>query len=101
VRAACHELAGEAERRICELTNLSSLHADAEGWFGQMVSAPLPGDTDLAALKAHLYDKYRIEIPLFEWNGRKLIRVSIQGYNTRRDVHTLVSALREELRIIS
>ncbi|MEW6029779.1 MAG: aminotransferase class V-fold PLP-dependent enzyme [Chloroflexota bacterium] len=101
VRAACHELAGEAERRICELTNLSSLHADADGWFGQMVSAPLPGDTDLAALKVRLYDKYRIEIPLFEWNGRKLIRVSLQGYNTRRDVNTLVSALQEELRIIS
>jgi isopenicillin-N epimerase len=58
-------------------------------------------DTDLAALKTRLYDEYRIEIPLFEWNGRKLVRVSIQGYNTRRDVDALLSALRKELQRIT
>ena len=59
----------------------------------QMVSAPLPDDTDLTALKTRLYDDYRIEIPLLLWNGRKLIRVSVQGYNTQRDLEMLVDAL--------
>ncbi len=96
VRAACHELAKEAQSRICEWTGLPPLHADADGWFGQMVSVPLPVDADLAALKVRLYDGYRIEVPLIEWNGRKLVRVSIQGYNTRREVNALVSAIQKE-----
>ena len=42
---------------------------------------------------------FRIEIPLILWNGRKLIRVSVQGYNTRRDVEKLVEALGELLQM--
>jgi isopenicillin-N epimerase len=93
VRAACHELAGEAQRRVCELTGLPSLHTDDRGYV-QLVAAPLPPETDVIRLKARLYDEYRVEVPLIEWNGRKLVRISIQGYNTRRDVDMLVRALR-------
>jgi selenocysteine lyase/cysteine desulfurase len=39
--------------------------------------------------------KYRIEVPLILLNGRKLIRVSVQGCNTRREVEKLVEVLRE------
>jgi isopenicillin-N epimerase len=58
-----------------------------------LVAAPLPADPDLAALKARLYDEHRIEIPLIAWNNMKLIRVSIQGYNSKRDVAHLITAL--------
>jgi selenocysteine lyase/cysteine desulfurase len=58
-----------------------------------MVAAPLPAETDINALKTRLYDDYRIEVPLIEWNGNKLIRVSVQGYNTQRDIDTLCQAL--------
>jgi isopenicillin-N epimerase len=58
-----------------------------------MVSLPLPHcDGDL--LKRRLYDEYKIEVPVFVWNDRHLIRLSIQGYNTREDVDALVTALR-------
>lgn len=102
VRDACHELALEAQERICELSgqapHFRSLKWGDLGGRGsrlQMVAAPLPDLVDLAALKARLYDEYRIEVPLIAWNGRKLIRVSVQGYNTRRDVEKLVQALEE------
>jgi isopenicillin-N epimerase len=58
-----------------------------------MAAAPLPDSVDLAALKTRLYEEHRIEVPLISWNGRKLIRVSVQGYNSRRDVDALVEAL--------
>ena len=93
VRAACHLLVKTAQSRICNLTGLAPLQAEPEGWFAQMATAPLPQHTDLAALKTRLYDEYRIEIPLIEWNNRKLIRVSIQGYNTEEDVDRLLAAL--------
>jgi isopenicillin-N epimerase len=93
VRAACHALAKDAQRRICELTKLTPLHAQSDGWFAQLTAAPLPADTDLAALKSRLYDEHCIEIPLIAWNNLKLIRVSIQGYNSKRDVDHLITAL--------
>jgi isopenicillin-N epimerase len=58
-----------------------------------MICAPLPADTDVDSLKNHLYEEYHIEVPVHEWNGNKLIRVSVQGYNTKRDIDTLMRAL--------
>ncbi len=57
----------------------------------------LPADTDLAALKARLYDEFRIEIPVIEWNKNKLIRLSAQGYNSKRDMDRLYAALKKLL----
>jgi len=93
VRAACHELVSDAEARIRELTGLPSLYAD-DSWFAQMVAARLPADTDILALKQYLYDGHHIEVPLIDWNGDRLIRVSVQGYNTKEEIHALLSALR-------
>lgn len=93
VRAACHELAKDAQTRICELTGLAPLHSQTENWFAQLTAAPLPLDTDLIALKSRLYDEYRVEIPLIAWKDKKLIRVSVQGYNSKRDINHLLKAL--------
>jgi isopenicillin-N epimerase len=93
VRDVCHELVRHAQGSICEITGLAPLHPDAESWYCQMASAPLPADTDLTRLKSRLYDEYRIEVPVMEWNGMKLIRISVQGYNTKREVDKLCRAL--------
>jgi len=93
VRDACHQLVTYAQNQICELTGLASLHPQTDSWFRQMASAPLLTVTDTNLLKKRLYDDYRVEIPVIEWNGNKLIRVSVQGYNTKRDVDALLSAL--------
>lgn len=93
VRESCHELARDALRRICELTGQASLHSGADHWFRQMVSAPLPAATDILVLKERLYNEYRIEVPLIDWSGNKLVRVSVQGYNTGRDIDELCRAL--------
>ena len=92
VRFACHALAVEAETRIRKLTGLPSLYSD-DSWFVQMVATQLPVETDTLALKEYLYNEHRIEVPLVEWNGYKLIRVSVQGYNTTKDIDALIKAL--------
>jgi len=91
VRRACHELVHEAQDGICSLTGLLPFSDDS--WFMQLASVRLPDATDLAALKTRLYGEFHIEIPLILWNGRKLIRISVQGYNKRGDVKKLVEAL--------
>ena len=82
--------------RIRELTGMPSLYSN-DVWFAQIVSVRLLVETDIVALKKHLYDDGRIEVPLIEWNGNKLIRIPIQGYATLKDVDRLVSALSTRL----
>ena len=98
VRAACHRLAVETWRRVHALTGCAPLHSDPELWFAQMSLISLPAATDLAALKARLYDEHCIEIPVIEWNENKLIRLSVQGYNTKRDMDKLLFALKKLLK---
>lgn len=98
VRSACHKLALETWMRLHDLTGVPPLHSDPETWFAQMSVASLPADTDLAALKARLYGEYRVEIPVFAWNKNKLIRLSVQGYNSRRDMDRLLLALKKLLK---
>jgi isopenicillin-N epimerase len=93
VRSACHDLLHDAQARICALTGLSPL--SGKKWFRQMTTAPLPDDTDLAAMKNRLYDEFQIEVPLILWKGQKLIRISVQGYNTQRDLEKLTDALKK------
>ena len=92
VREACHELLRAALHRINELTGLSSFYPD-DSWYVQAATAQLPVHTDILQLKARLYDDYRVEVPLIDWNGHKLLRVSIQGYNTQQDADRLLDAL--------
>jgi isopenicillin-N epimerase len=96
VRVDCHELACEAQKKICTLTGLSPLNGN-DSSFGQFVAVPLPDKTDIVSLKEKLYNRFMVEVPLMEWNKRKLIRVSIQGYNSMKDVNTLYKALQSLL----
>ena len=96
VRAERHELLREARRRIEEVTGLPPTCPDSPEWYAQMAAFPLP-PCDAAALQRRLYDEYRVEVPVIEWGGRQLVRVSVQGYNAREDVETLIRALRDLL----
>jgi isopenicillin-N epimerase len=96
VRQSCHELVRYARRRITELTGLAPLTPDGPAWFAQMAAFPLP-PCDAEALKQGLYERFRVEVPILTWNGRQLVRVSVQGYNSQADVDALVEALAELL----
>jgi isopenicillin-N epimerase len=91
VAAGCHTLAVESRRRLTTLTGLEPL--GREEAFYQMFSFRLPDYVDLTRLKACLYDEYRVEAPTLLWHGMKLMRISIQAYNTRSDADALIDAL--------
>jgi len=65
---------------------------DEPHWFTQFFTARLP-DVDEAWLKETLYADYKIEVPVFRWNGHTHLRVSFQGYNNQEDADVLVGAL--------
>ncbi len=91
VRTRCHDLADEILQRVTGGYGLEPVSANAD-WFAQMVSVPLPS-CDLPNITKRLYSEHRIEVPIFAWNGRNLMRVSVQGYNTRDDLETLYATL--------
>jgi isopenicillin-N epimerase len=98
VRQQCHILLQECVRRVTKLTGLPPLYQTGAGLYWQMATLPLPQLPDLRAFKTLLYQRYRIEAPLIEWNGRHFIRISIQAYNSPADIDALLHALRESLR---
>ena len=48
---------------------------------------------DGKAFQRALYERHRIEVPVFETSDGWAMRVSIQGYNDDRDVDALLAAL--------
>ncbi len=99
VRAACRRLAAAACERIGALTGLSPMCPDGAEWWTQMCAIPLPASRPATGeeLRARLWDDYRVEVPITDWQGWRFVRVSIQAYNTERDVERLVAALSEML----
>ena len=92
VRRACRELVCRARRQVADLTGLAPVIPDAVAFFAQMAVLPLPPG-DGAALKRRLYDEFAVEIPIVVWNEQQFARISVQGYNTWRDVEALVEGL--------
>ena len=95
VAAHCQALAQDTASRLAERTGLAPL-STPQFCAPQMVAIPLP-DCDTEALKLALYDKYRIEIPVFRWQDTCIARLSVQGYNSRPQMDLLVDALTELL----
>jgi isopenicillin-N epimerase len=58
----------------------------------QMASFRLPA-CDPEEVGSRLFEEFRIEIPVRNWNGEQLIRVSIAPYNTTADLDQLETAL--------
>ena len=85
-------LADEAERRL------------ADAGFPRVPGEPAPfmraaelppGNPD--ELWGRLYAEHRVEVPVYEWEGKRLLRVSIGPYTDERDLDRLGAALEQVL----
>jgi isopenicillin-N epimerase len=91
VRDRCRELARRTQGELLDRLGGEPL-APAELQAPQMVTFEVPHG-DAASLQRELRDRYRIEIPVHEVDGRTLVRLSVQGYTTEDDCGRLVEAL--------
>lgn len=91
VRQNCHAQAILARRKINTLLEQEPICPDQN--FGQMFSVILPDQVDIDDLKARLYQDFKIEVPLINWKGKNLLRVSIQAYNNMDEIDILIDAL--------
>ncbi|GHA18436.1 aminotransferase class V [Devosia pacifica] len=93
VARRCSELAEETLERVVERTGLAPLGSSAFR-APQMVAIPIP-PCDAPAIHKTLFEKHRIEIPVFKWQDRHIARLSVQGYNVRGQMDSLIAALDE------
>jgi isopenicillin-N epimerase len=96
VRNNCHRLLRIAIEKICDLTGLMPLYSQESKFYAQMGIALLP-KSRLSELKARLYDEFKVEVPLIQWNDRQFVRISVQGYNTKDDIDVLILGLTQLL----
>ena len=98
----CQALVGYWLKEMEELTGETAVYPlnipPADNYFyHQLAVAPLPKIGDLLGFKTKLYDEYQIEIPQTEWHDMQFLRISIQAYNTKSDIDSLLEAVRELL----
>jgi isopenicillin-N epimerase len=92
VREGCHQLARYAREQVAQITGLPSVIPDSRRWFAQMALLPIPA-CDGAVLKGRLLDEFGCELPVTGHGDQQFLRISLQGYNSREDVDTLVEGL--------
>ena len=103
VRAANRRLALEARRTLCAA--LGAAAPAPESMVGALATVPLPdgeggpGGRSNAPLQRTLFDRHRIEVPVFTWPAapKRLIRVSAQLYNRIDQYEALAQALKDAL----
>lgn len=97
-----HKLAKIVRDRLTNDWQVDALIPDDTAWYGTMITIPLPPGPILRPkpqswdpLQVALWERYRIEAPIMDWNGRRHLRVSCHAYNTREELDLLFAALRE------
>ena len=92
-----------------DLDAMAALALEAEGRLRAIGLDPMRGarapfmralrvrHDDPEGLAQLLYEEHRVEVPVYEWEGRSLLRLSIGPYNDDEDVGRLVAALRAAL----
>ncbi len=85
VRDYCHEKIIETRQILIETSGTDPICSDQD--LGQMTSVVI---NTKESEKLYKYLKQNnIEVPVFNWNGKNLLRVSFQCYNTMEDIHIL------------
>lgn len=94
VAESCRNLAGANYEWFCDLLGSYPLCPSDGDFLGQMRSIPIKTDYP-EKLHHHLFDKYKIEIPVMRQDNYVFLRYSIQVFNSQDDLDKLYSALKE------
>ena len=94
VAADCRKLARDNYPRFCELLGSTPLCPLTDDFLGQMCSIPI-NTLEPEKLQRHLFERYKIEVPVMRQEDRIFLRYSLQGYNGQEDLNRLYDALKD------
>ncbi len=94
VATECRAIVQNNATEMCRLLNTKSICPIDDIFLVQMYST-LIKTKEPEKLKALLYDKYKIEIPVMRQDEKIYLRYSIQAFNSQKDVDILFNALKD------
>ena len=94
VKARCRDLTKKTLISLQNILKSDLLCPVNDSWLAQMASIQIPVNDSLK-IKNELLKKYNIEIPIFEWDGKKMLRFSFNAYNDERDSNELINAIKD------
>jgi len=105
VRRRNRAMALAARRTLCDALEIPLPAPDA--MIGSIATVPIPdgapgptaGPLSIEPLQGALYERYRIEVPMWDWpaSPKRILRVSAQLYNDASQYERLAAALRKIL----
>ena len=90
----CREIVQKNAHRFCDLMKMAPLCPINDEFIGQMFSIPIRTDQP-ESLQRHLFEKYKIEVPVMRQESETFLRYSINAFNSQDDLDKLYEALVE------
>jgi isopenicillin-N epimerase len=97
VATDCRQLVRDNYEKFCDLLGSSPICPLTDDFLGQMCSIPIKTDKP-EQLQCHLFEKYKIEVPVMRQGDRIFLRYSINAFNTQEDLDKLYSAMEKVVR---
>ena len=94
VASACRKLARENYKRFCDLVGSVPVCPLDGDFLGQICSVPIKTDQP-EKLQRHLFEHYKIEVPVMRQEERIFLRYSVQVFNSQEDLDKLYAALEQ------
>ena len=94
VAADCRKVVKDNALELCKLLNTQPISPLTEDFILQLYSAEIK-TKEPEKLKQHLYEEYKIEIPVMRQNDKVYLRYSINAMNTQADLDKLFDSLKK------
>jgi len=88
----CKKMIRDNYSDFCNLLGTEPICPVTSEFLGQMCSIPLRTEKPIE-LKELLFQKYKIEIPVMKSDHGFFLRISLNGYNSQKDLDTLRDAI--------
>ena len=92
VAAGCKKLVKDNALELCKILNTKPISPLTDDFVLQLFSAPI-NTSEPEKLKAHLYQEYKIEIPVMRQNDKVYLRYSINAFNNQEDLDKLFASI--------
>ncbi len=93
VAEQCRSLVQKNAEAFCKLLGSQPLAPINDDFIAQLYSTEIK-TKEPEKLKAHLYDEYKIEVPVMRHNDKVYLRYSINAFNTQADLDRLYDAVK-------
>ena len=94
VKKRCRNLTRNTRDRIYDIIDTEPICPNTEEWLGQMAVVEIDINNALD-LKLRFMEKYKIEMPVYQWKDKMLFRTSFNAYNDEKDANHLIEVLGE------